>query len=105
MNPPGDPQSTALNEGQGCAAKKKTAVVLELLKGNTTAAEIAKNHHLTVPQVQDWVQRFIAGGERQLHAEPRTRREAKGEAGQKRQPAATLRLNYRRKGSTKGRNT
>ncbi len=52
-------------------AKRKSAVVLELIKGKTTAINVARKHDLTVSEVEGWLERFLAGGEEQLRANPR----------------------------------
>ena len=52
-------------------AKRKSAVVLDLIKGKTSAVDVARKHDLTVAEVEVWVERFLAGGEEQLRANPR----------------------------------
>ncbi len=52
-------------------AKRKSAVVLDLIKGKTTAVDVARKHDLTVAEVEGWLERFRAGGEEQLRANPR----------------------------------
>ncbi len=52
-------------------AKRKSAVVLDLIKGKTSAVDVARKHDLTVAEVEGWVERFLAGGEGQLRANPR----------------------------------
>ena len=52
-------------------AKRKSAVVLDLIKDKTSAVDVARKHDLTVAEVEVWVERFLAGGEEQLRANPR----------------------------------
>ena len=52
-------------EVQRWTAKRRAALVLSLLKGETTAAEAARRHGLKVAEVKDWRDRFLLG--------PRTR--------------------------------
>ena len=39
---------------QRWTAKRKAAVVLDLIKGKTTAAEVARQHDLTVAEIERW---------------------------------------------------
>jgi transposase-like protein len=60
------------NDVQRWTAKRKAAAVLDMIKGKTTAAQLARQHgSLTVAQVQQWVDDFLAGGEEHLRAHPR----------------------------------
>jgi transposase-like protein len=54
-------------------AKRKAAVVLDLIKGITTPAEVARKHALTVAEVESWVEAFQRGGEDRLRSNPRDR--------------------------------
>jgi len=65
-----EPESTG-SDVQRWTAKRKAAVVLELLKGKTTAAEIARQHDLTVGEVERWREDFIAQGTEGLRSHPR----------------------------------
>lgn len=56
---------------QRWTAKRKSAVVLEILKGKTTAVEVARTHGLTVAEVENWQERFLRGAEEQLRSNPR----------------------------------
>ncbi len=64
-------QSGQQDDVKRWTAKRKSAVVLDLIKGKTTAADVARKHDLTVAEVESWVERFMAGGEEQLRANPR----------------------------------
>ncbi|MEY4526347.1 MAG: hypothetical protein RL768_66 [Nitrospirota bacterium] len=42
-------------------AKRRVALVVSLLKGETSAAEAARTHGLTVAEVEDWREKFLWG--------------------------------------------
>ena len=50
--------------------KRRSALVLEILRGDTTAAEAARKHGLTVAEVEDWKERFLSGAENVLRSKP-----------------------------------
>lgn len=56
---------------QRWTAKRKAAVCLEIIKGKTTAAEVARLHGLTVADVEGWLDRFMQGSEDVLKALPK----------------------------------
>ncbi|HTT76046.1 MAG TPA: DUF1153 domain-containing protein, partial [Candidatus Binataceae bacterium] len=58
-------------EGQRWTAKRRAALVISLLKGETTAAEAARRHGLKVAEVEAWRDRFLPGAENALRARPR----------------------------------
>jgi transposase-like protein len=57
-------------EVQRWTAKRRAALVISLLKGETTAVEAARRHGLKVAEVEEWRDRFLLGAENAL----RTRR-------------------------------
>lgn len=59
------------NEIERWTARRKAAVVLELIKGKTTAAEVARQHGLTVADVEQWKDVFIQQGTEALRSNPR----------------------------------
>lgn len=60
------------NEVQRWTAKRKAAAVLDVIKSKTTPAQLARQHGtLTVAQIEQWVDDFLAGGEEHLRAHPR----------------------------------
>lgn len=72
-------------------AKRKSSLVMDIFKGKTTVAEVARQHDLTVSEVEQWVeeaQRNMENGFRsrprdvreQYEAQLRETREALGEA-------------------------
>ena len=56
---------------QRWTAKRRAALVLSLLKGETSAAEAARKHGLTVGQVEEWREVFLLGAENALLSRPR----------------------------------
>ena len=64
---------------QRWTAKRRAALVLEILKGKTTIAEAARTHGLTVAEVERWKERFLAGAENALRSRPRDEEEQKDE--------------------------
>jgi transposase-like protein len=51
-------------------AKRRVALVLELLRGDTSVAEAARKHGVTVADVEDWRERFLSGAENALRSRP-----------------------------------
>lgn len=58
-------------EVQRWTAKRRSALVLSILKGETSAAEAARKHDLTVAQVEEWRELFLLGAENALRSRPR----------------------------------
>lgn len=52
-------------------AKRRVALVVSILKGETSVAEAARTHGLTVAEVEDWREKFIVGAENALRSRPR----------------------------------
>ena len=52
-------------------AKRRMAVVVSILKGETSIAEVARKHGLTVAEVEDWRDRFLLGAENALRNRPK----------------------------------
>jgi transposase-like protein len=50
--------------------KRRSALVLEILRGDTTAAEAARKHGLTIAEVEDWKERFLSSAENALRSKP-----------------------------------
>ena len=50
-------------EVQRWTAKRRAALVISLLKGETTAAEAARRHGLKVAEVEEWRDRFLLAAE------------------------------------------
>ena len=62
--------------------KRKSTVVLEILSGKTIAAADARQHDLTVAEIETWKARFLDSAEEGLRTNPRDA-QAKWEAEKK----------------------
>ncbi len=51
-------------------AKRRAGLVMELLRGDTSVAEAARKHGLTVAEIEDWRERFVTGAENALRSRP-----------------------------------
>lgn len=56
-------------------AKRKTQVVLEILKGKTSIAEVARQYDRTVGEIERWIEEGVSGMENSFRARPRAIRE------------------------------
>jgi transposase-like protein len=52
-------------------ARRKAAVVMDIIKGKTTATEVARSHDLTVGEVELWMDDFVSMGTEALRSHPR----------------------------------
>ena len=52
-------------------ARRKASLVLEVLKGQTTASEAARQHGLTVSEIEQWREDFLSQGTEALRMHPR----------------------------------
>lgn len=52
-------------------ARRKAAVVLDIIKGKTTTSEVARSHGLTVGEVEQWLEDFTSMGTEALRSHPR----------------------------------
>ena len=52
-------------------AKRRAALVISILKGDTTAGGAARKRGLTVGEIDDWRERFQQGTEHALRARPK----------------------------------
>ena len=64
---------------QRWTGKRRVALVLRILKGQTSATEAARQHGLTVAEVGDWQDRFFLGAENALRARPKDEEALKDE--------------------------
>ena len=64
---------------QRWTTKKKTAVIMSILKGETSLAEAARKHGLTINQLEDWKEKFLSGAENALRTRPRNEEAMKDE--------------------------
>ena len=58
-------------EVQRWTAKRRAALVISVLRGETTTAEAARRHGLKVAEVEEWRERFLLGAENALRARPK----------------------------------
>ena len=65
------PEAEQGEEVQRWTAKRRSALVISLLKGETTVAEAARRHGLKVAEVEEGRERFLLGAENALRARPK----------------------------------
>ena len=53
---------------QRWTTKRKAALVSSIVKGETSIQEAARQHGLTVAEIEDWKERFFMGAENALRA-------------------------------------
>ncbi len=64
---------------QRWTAKRRAALVVSILKGETSVAEAARRHGLTVAEVEDWRDRFLLGAENAPRSRPKDEEALKDE--------------------------
>ena len=69
----------ALEPIERWTAKRRVALVVSLLKGETSVAEAARTYGLTVAEVDDWREKFLLGAENALRSRPRDEEAVKDE--------------------------
>ena len=63
--------SSQMNEeNKRCSAKRKSALVLEIIQGKTTVAEASRQFDLIPSELEGWVEKAKAGMENALRAKP-----------------------------------
>lgn len=62
---------------QRWTAKRRAALVVEILRGDTSSQEAARQHGLTVAEIEQWKERFLAGAENALRSRPLNEEEMK----------------------------
>ena len=67
----GEMAGEALEPIERWTAKRRVALVVSILKGETSVAEAARTHGLTVAEVEDWREKFLLGAENALRSRPR----------------------------------
>ena len=60
-------------------AKRRVALVVSILKGETSVAEAARTHGLTVAEGEDWREKFLVGAENALRTRPKDEEAVKDE--------------------------
>ncbi len=66
-------------EIQRWTAKRRVALVVAILKGETTAAEAARAHGLTVAEIEHWKDTFLLAAENALRSRPKDEEALKDE--------------------------
>lgn len=56
---------------QRWTAKRRSALIVSIIKGETTAREAARKHGLTVAEIEEWKEKFLAAAENALRSRPR----------------------------------
>lgn len=64
---------------QRWTAKRRAALVVNILKGETSAQEAARRHGLTLAEIEDWKEKFLFGAENALRARPKDEEALKDE--------------------------
>jgi transposase-like protein len=57
-----------MGEQQRWTAKRKTEIILQILRQTTTVVDVARQYDLTPSEVQDWIDTFLKAGEKGLKA-------------------------------------
>ena len=68
---------------QRWTAKRRSALALQILKGETSAREASRKHGLTVAEVENWKEQFLLGAENALRSRPKDEESVKDERIQK----------------------
>ena len=56
---------------QRWTASRKASLVLDLIKGKRTMAEVCREYDLKQSEVEEWMDLFIQGGKNRLRSRPR----------------------------------
>jgi transposase-like protein len=64
---------------QRWTAKRRAALIMSILKGETSIPEAARKHGITVADVEEWHQRFLLGAENALRSRPKDEEALKDE--------------------------
>ena len=65
------PEKKDLENVQRWTAKRRSALVMSILRGETSAKEAARKHGLTLAEIEGWQEKFLAGAENALRSRPR----------------------------------
>jgi len=63
-------ENTDDSEVKRWTAKRRVALVVEILRGDTSPAEASRKHGLTVAEIEEWKDRFLSGAENALRSKP-----------------------------------
>src|SRR5262245_66676145 len=69
----------AADTPQRWTAKRRAALVLSIVKGETSAQAAARKHGLKVAEVEEWRDRFLLAAENALRSRPRDEEALKDE--------------------------
>lgn len=58
-------------EVQRWTAKRRSALILSIIRGETSVQEAARRHGLTVAEVEEWREKFLAAAENALRSRPK----------------------------------
>ena len=64
---------------QRWTAKRRVALVLSILKGETSMAEAARKHGLKVAEIEEWQERLLLAAENALRSRPKDEEALKDE--------------------------
>ena len=64
---------------QRWTAKRRTALIVSIIRGETSVQEAARAHGLTVAEVEGWQERFLAAAENALRSRPKDEEAVKEE--------------------------
>ena len=56
---------------QRWTTKRKAVLVLSIIKGETSIQQAARQHDITVAELEDWKERFLLAAENALRARPK----------------------------------
>lgn len=56
---------------QRWTAKRRAALVLSIVKGETSVQEASRKHGLTVAEIESWQERFLLAAENALRSRPK----------------------------------
>lgn len=59
------------SSGTRWTAKKRAAVVMSIIKGETTIQEVARKNDLTVAEIESWRDRYLLAAENALRTRPK----------------------------------
>src|SRR5680860_234419 len=66
-------------EAQRWTAKRRSALIVSIIKGVTSVQEAARKHGLTVAEVENWREKFLSAPENALRTRPRDKEAQKDE--------------------------
>ena len=64
---------------QRWTAKRRAALVLGILRGETSVQEAARKHDLTVAEIEEWKDRYLLAAENALRSRPKDEEALKDE--------------------------